>query len=68
MSLDVRNQDIADELELTLLRELQMPLAEERMGDELNQSLRLMLGDQLARDRARRAALASNAFASKTLL
>ncbi|MEZ6151570.1 MAG: hypothetical protein R3C09_15755 [Pirellulaceae bacterium] len=66
MSLDVRNQDIADELELTLLRELQMPLAEERMGDELNQSLRLMLGDQLARDRARRAALASSWQRSQT--
>ena len=60
MSLDLRNQDVADQLELSLLRELQMPRASERMGEELSQSLQLMLGDQTQRDDARRAALASS--------
>jgi len=66
MSLDLRNQDVADNLELTLLQELQFPLAQERMGDELKQSLLLMLGDQLARDRARRSALAFSWKRSQT--
>ena len=56
----LRNQDLADQFELILLQELQMPQAQERMGDELHQSLRLMLGDQAQRDDARRAALASS--------
>lgn len=59
-SLDLRNQDTADQLELALLQELQIPLAQERMGDELRQSLLVMLGDQAWRDAARRAALATS--------
>lgn len=57
-ALRLFDQDLADDYEMMLLEEMQAPLAQQRMGDELHASIVALLGDTAGRDSARRVALA----------
>lgn len=57
-ALHLLDQDLADDYEMLLLEEMQAPLAQQRMGDELHASIVAQLGDTAGRDSARRIALA----------
>ena len=57
-SLFLKSQDVADETEIALLRELQRPNALEDLGKDLYRETARSLADQVNRDQSRRNALA----------
>ncbi len=58
--LQLVNQDLADMFQMILVEELQQPLALQRLGSELYDSLISVLSDSNLRDELRRAALANS--------
>ncbi len=59
-SLRLLDQDWADDYEMLLLEEMQLPLARPRIGDELHASITKLLSDKVGRDAARRDALGAS--------